>query len=97
MSIVNLLLYILLLSVGMILSHLKLFGDKLYHSIEKIQMFCLLGLLFSMGAGLGMSDEIIQSFVTIGFRGIVFGLSTIAMSILLVHLASPFLHKGDKR
>ncbi len=97
MSIVNLLLYILLLAAGMILSRLKLFGDNLYHSIEKIQMLCLMVLLFAMGISLGMNDEILKSLATIGFRGILFGLSTIAMSILLVHLASRFLLKGGKR
>lgn len=97
MSIVNLLLYILLLAVGMLLSRFKLFGERLYHSVEKIQMLCLMVLLFAMGISLGMNEKIIQSFATIGFRGIVFGLSTIVMSILLVHLASRFLLKGGKQ
>lgn len=97
MSIVNLLLYILLLAAGMLLSRFKLFGDNLYHSVEKIQMLCLMVLLFAMGISLGMNDEILKSLATIGLRGILFGLSTIAMSILFVHLASRFLLKGGKR
>ncbi|MDO5061782.1 MAG: LysO family transporter [Peptostreptococcaceae bacterium] len=82
-----LLLYIALLLLGMFLSRKKLFGQKVYDSMEKIQMGCLMVLLFAMGMNLGMNDEILKSFAAIGIKGILFGLITIVFSVLFVFVS----------
>lgn len=93
----KLLLYIGLLALGMILSRASLFGERLFSRIERIQMACLMLLLFTMGVNLGMNDEIIKSLGTIGAKGVIFGLTTIVFSVLFVHLASKFFLKGVKK
>lgn len=83
-----LLLYIALLLLGMFLSRKKLFGHRVYDSMEKIQMGCLMVLLFAMGMNLGMNDEILNSFAAIGIKGILFGLITIVFSVLFVFISN---------
>ncbi len=91
----KLLLYIALLLVGMFMSKKNLFSEKIIDSIGKIQMVCLLLLLFAMGINLGMNDEILRSFATIGLKGIAFGLITIIFSVLFVHLLVRFALKKE--
>ncbi len=91
----KLLLYIALLLVGMFMSKKNLFSEKIIDSIGKIQMVCLLLLLFAMGINLGMNDEILRSFATIGLKGIAFDLITIIFSVLFVHLLVRFALKKE--
>lgn len=92
----TLLLYIALLLLGMFLSKKKIFGQKVYDSMEKIQMACLMVLLFAMGINLGMNDEILKSLATIGVKGVVFGIVTLIFSVLFVHLGNRIFRKGGR-
>lgn len=87
----KLLLYMALLGVGLLLGRKGIFGEKVYNSLEKLQMICLLILLFTMGISLGANQEIIDSLGTIGFNGILFGLTTVFFSVGFVHLYSRFV------
>lgn len=90
----KLMLYIGLLLLGMLLSRLNLFGEKVYSSLGKLQTLCLIVLLTSMGINLGMNDEILKSLATIGLKGVVFGVVTVMASLLFVHLVvKVFFHK----
>lgn len=87
----KLLLYIVLLLIGMLMSKKNLFSEKVFASIGRAQMICLLVLLFAMGINLGMNDEILRSFAAIGFKGVFFGFITITFSVLFVHLLVRFV------
>lgn len=92
---VKLLLYIGLLTLGIILSKMNIFGERVYRSIGKLQTLCLILLLTSMGINLGMNDEIIKSLATIGVKGVIFGLTTVVFSIAFVHIVVRiFFEKG---
>lgn len=89
-------LYIGLLLLGMLLSRLNLFGEKVYESLGKLQTLCLIILLTSMGINLGMNDEIIKSLATIGVKGVAFGLVTTVFSVAFVNLVVRlFFRKGQ--
>ena len=63
--------------------------------IDKLQLACLFMLLFIMGLRIGMDDRVIKGFAQIGLHAVLFGLFTIAGSVLGVHfLLSMF---GKKR
>lgn len=92
---VKLFLYIGLLTLGIILSKMNIFGERVYGSIGKLQTFCLILLLTSMGINLGMNDQIIKSLATIGVRGVIFGITTVVFSIAFVYLVVRiFFRKG---
>ncbi len=82
----KLLLYIGLLSLGMILSRMNIFGEGVYRSLGKLQTLCLMILITSMGINLGMNDEIIKSLATIGIKGVLFGVATVVLSVFFVHI-----------
>lgn len=82
----KLLLYMTLLGIGLILGRKGIFGKKVYDSLDKLQMACLMLLLFMMGINLGADKKILESLGSIGFKGVVFGLSTVLFSILSVNI-----------
>ncbi len=92
----KLLLYMALLGIGLLFGRKGIFGKKVYDSLDKLQMMCLMLLLFTMGINLGADKKIVESLGTIGFKGIVFGLSTILFSIISVNLYSRFILKRGK-
>ncbi len=93
----TLLLYIVLLLIGILVGKKRLVGEQVFRSIEKLQTACLMLLLFAMGISLGMNDAILSSLATIGFKGILFGLSSIVFSIVFVHILGKFLKRGESR
>ncbi len=81
------LLYLVILLIGGFLSYKNLIPKKVYPQIERIQLACLILMLFSMGLKMGMDDNVVSSFLTIGFHSILFGLATIISSILFVFIS----------
>ena len=77
----KLLLYLALLAAGLVLGRAGVFGKKMYSSLDRLQMMCLMLLLLMMGINLGSDRKIVESLGTIGIKGIMFGLSTILFSI----------------
>ncbi len=93
----NILLYIVIMIFGAFLGNRKLIPKVLMKKIDTIQFLCLLLLLFIMGVSIGLDEEVIQSFGTIGVQGIIFALSSIVFSIIGVRLiASKVLLKGGE-
>lgn len=93
----NILLYIVIMLFGAFLGNRKLIPKVLMKRIDSIQFLCLLLLLFIMGVSIGLDEEVIQSFGTIGVQGIVFALFSIFFSIIAVRLiASKVLVKGGE-
>lgn len=90
---VKLLLYMLLLSIGLILGRKGIFGEKVYESLDLLQMICLMLLLFMMGINLGANKKIVESIATIGFKGITYGLSTVIFSIIFVNIYARFIYR----
>ncbi|NBG87637.1 LysO family transporter [Isachenkonia alkalipeptolytica] len=93
----NILLYIAIMIFGAFLGNRKLIPKPLMKKIDTIQFLCLLLLLFIMGVSIGLDEEVIQSFGTIGVQGIIFAVASILFSILGVRLiASKVLVKGGE-
>lgn len=92
----KLMLYIGLLLLGMLLSRLNLFGEKVYGSLGKLQTLCLIILLTSMGINLGMNDEIVKSLATIGVKGVTFGIATTLLSVLFVNIVVRLFFRKER-
>lgn len=97
MSEFHILLYIAIMIFGAFLGNRKLLPNVLMKRMDTIQFLCLLLLLFIMGVSIGLDDEVIRSFGTIGIQGIIFALASIIFSIIGVRLiASKVLVKGGE-
>ncbi len=93
----NILLYIAIMLFGAFLGNRKLIPRVLMKKMDTIQFLCLLLLLFIMGVSIGLDEEVIRSFGTIGVQGIVFALASIIFSIAGVRLiAAKVLTKGGE-
>ena len=93
----KLLLYLALLAAGLVLGRAGVFGKKMYSSLDRLQMMCLMLLLLMLGINLGSDRKIVESLGTIGIKGIMFGLSTILFSIIFVNIYSRFVVGRGKR
>ncbi len=92
----KLLLYMLLLSLGLLLGRKGFFGEKVYDSLDLLQMMCLMLLLFMMGINLGANKKIVESIATIGFKGITYGLATVVFSVIFVNIYARFVYRRGK-
>jgi len=93
----NILLYIAIMLFGAFLGNRKLIPKVLMKKMDGIQFLCLLLLLFIMGVSIGLDEEVIRSFGTIGVQGIIFALASSVFSIIGVRLiASRVLVKGGE-
>ncbi len=79
--------YLIILVIGAFLSNRNLIPEKIYPQIERIQLACLVLMLFSMGLKMGMDEVVINSFFTIGIHSVLFGLVTVFFSILFIVIA----------
>ncbi len=93
----NILLYIGIMLIGAFLGNRELLPKFLMKRMDTIQFLCLLLLLFIMGVSIGLDEEVIQSFGTIGVRGIIYALASILFSVLGVRLiaAKVLVEGGD--
>lgn len=87
----SLLLYLLLLLAGGIIGYHDLASEKLQGKLGKIQTCCLLFLLFTMGVRIGLDENVISSFFTIGFKAIVLCSFSVLFSVLFVKLVKNFI------
>lgn len=87
MSIIqNVLLYLVILTLGGIVGKVAKLDDKHYKYVGNIQFACLLILLFLMGANLGINKEIVANVGKIGFNAAVFSIFTIGFSVIGVFI-----------
>ncbi|MDO5718125.1 MAG: LysO family transporter [Tissierellia bacterium] len=60
--------------------------------IQILQSGAVLSILFIMGISLGQNKELVSNIGSIGFKSIVFSLSSIFFSILLVFLYEKYIY-----
>ncbi len=92
--------YLIILVVGGVLSNKNFIPKKVYPYIERIQFACLVLMLASMGLKMGMDEKVVSSFFTIGVHSVLFGIMTIACSVLVVFLVIRFVNiisKSDSK
>ena len=87
----NILLYIVLILIGGVLGNRRLLPEWVMKYMDQIQFICLLLLLFIMGVSIGLDEEVIRSFGTIGMQGIFFAVASIVFSVLGVKLIAPYV------
>lgn len=93
----RLLLYLGILILGAYIGFKDKISEKLKSQLNNIQNICLLFLLFIMGVKIGIDENVIASFFTIGLKAIIISIFTVSFSILGVFLVSKFiLGKRDK-
>ncbi len=79
--------YLVILIIGGFLSNRNLIPKKVYPQIERIQFACLVLMLASMGLKMGMDEQVVNSFLTIGVHSVLFGIMNILFSVLFVFLS----------
>lgn len=93
----RLLLYLGILILGAYIGFKDKISKKLKNQLNNIQNICLLFLLFIMGIKIGIDENVINSFFTIGLKAIIISFFTVGFSILGVFLVRKFiLGKSDK-
>lgn len=84
----RILLYIFIISIGIIIGYKDILTEKWMGSISKIQMLCLLFLLFVMGLNIGVNRNIVNIFMKLGYQALVLSIFSIIFSIIGVKLVS---------
>lgn len=85
---------IIVLLVGMTIGIVIKPTDKFKKTVSKFQFLGVMILLFAMGAGLGLNDELLSNIKTMGWEAFVFAAFTSVFSILIVYLTTKVFMKG---
>lgn len=80
------------LGIGFLIAYFSLINIRLIKYNKYLTNGGLLVLLFSMGSKIGMDDKVLSQIKLIGFKAILFSLSSIIGSVLLVYI---FNHKNN--
>ena len=93
----RLMLYLGILILGAYIGFKDKISEKLKSQLNNIQNICLLFLLFIMGIKIGIDENVINSFFSIGLKAFIMSIFTVGFSIIGVFLVSKFiLGKRDK-
>lgn len=94
----DLLLYLIIISLGIFIGNKKLLKEPIMKKLDSIQTLSILLLLFIMGINIGMDREVIFSFATIGGQALVLATFSIIFSVLAVKMVSKYidLNKTEK-
>ena len=95
----RLLLYLGILILGAYIGFKDKISGKLKSQLSNIQNICLLFLLFVMGIKIGIDENVINSFFSLGVKALIMSLFTIGFSIIGVFFVSKFILKkkrGDR-
>ncbi|RQD70564.1 MAG: DUF340 domain-containing protein [Tindallia sp. MSAO_Bac2] len=84
----DILLYVIILAIGGFLGYRRLFKPAVMNRLDTLQNLSLLLLLFIMGVNIGLDQEVIYTFGTIGFQAIVLAAFSIVFSVIGVKLVS---------
>ena len=87
---------IVVLIIGIIIGTQIKPTDKIKSTISKFQFIGVTLLLFSMGAGLGLNDELLKNLKDIGWIGLVFAVLTTVFSIAIVYLVTTIFERSRK-
>ena len=87
---------IVVLIIGIIIGTQIKPTDKVKSTISRFQFIGVTLLLFSMGAGLGLNDELLKNLKDIGWTGFVFAVLTTVFSIAIVYLVTTIFERSRK-
>jgi Kef-type K+ transport system membrane component KefB len=87
---------IVVLIIGIIIGTQIKPTDKVKSTISRFQFIGVTLLLFSMGAGLGLNDELLKNLKDIGWTGLVFAVLTTVFSIAIVYLVTTIFERSRK-
>ncbi|MGI6703415.1 MAG: LysO family transporter [Clostridia bacterium] len=87
-------LYMLFLVAGILLGAKDIIPQKIVSKSSGFQFWSLLIILFTMGVGIGGSDEITEGFYSIGLHSVAFAAAAIIGSLVLVRLLRPLIGRG---
>ena len=87
---------IVVLIIGIIIGTQIKPTDKIKSTISKFQFIGVTLLLFSMGAGLGLNDELLKNLKDIGWTGLVFAVLTTVFSIAIVYMVTTIFERSRK-
>lgn len=84
---------IIVLLIGMVIGSVIKQTDTIKASISKLQFVGVMILLFAMGAGLGLNEDLLKNLKNMGLEALTFAVLTSLFSILLVYVTSKLLIK----
>lgn len=84
---------IIVLLIGMVVGANLKPTDSVKKAISKLQFIGVMILLFAMGAGLGLNEDLLKNLKSMGAEALTFAVLTSAVSILFVYLASKLIMK----
>lgn len=88
---IRLLLYLGVILLGAFISSKGKISHRLLDRLNMVQTLCLLFLLMIMGIKIGIDENVIRSFLNIGFKAIIMGIFTVGFSVLFVFIVSKFI------
>ena len=87
----DILLYLIILTIGIFIGNKgskNLLNEFMIKSLNRIQTFSILLLLFIIGISIGMDEDVIISFITIGKQALILAVFSVIFSILGVKIIS---------
>ncbi|MFC4803467.1 LysO family transporter [Filifactor villosus] len=90
----KILMYIGIMAVGVLFARSGKIHKKIFEEMEKIQLVCLLFLLFVMGCSVGANKEVMRSFPSLGLKSVAVSVFTISFSILFVFVFNRLFQLG---
>ena len=87
----RLLIYLIILGTGALLGYKGKISIRLENKLNLIQSISLFYLLFIMGIKIGLDEQIIRSFVSIGYRAGIIAIFSITVTILITTTISRFI------
>lgn len=95
-TLLNLVIYIALVAVGAVLGSRLPLGERAARWLSRLQFFCLMVLIVTLGLKLGADDQVIASLGQIGLSALLITVAALAGSLLCVTLLRRFVLKLDR-
>lgn len=81
----------------MIFGHFNILPENFYNLANKITMFGLIVLLFSMGLGIGSNSDLLNNLDTLGLQAFLLALGSVLGSIIVTWYLQKWIFRGDKK
>lgn len=82
---------IITLGIGVLIGATFNFSEKQMKINGKLQHFGVVALLFFMGIAIGLNKDLLAQLGSIGYKALIYGLSTSVISILLVYFMTQWI------
>lgn len=86
---------LMIMIIGVIIGTL-VFPERWHSYNNKVQVLSIIVLIFCMGATLGSNKDFMHSLLEIGFKGFVFAIIPIILSVGVVYILTKHLMKEKK-